>query len=81
MKLTEEQKLKLQQNLKGNGICSNCGFNGGVEPLDAQFQLQSPLIKTGVIDLNAPINSWPVIALRCPKCGLISLFDSKFLDI
>jgi hypothetical protein len=81
MKLTEEQKLKLQQNLKGKGICSNCGFDGGIEPLNAQFQLQSPVINNRVIDLNSPVNSWPVIAVRCPKCGLISLFDANFLDI
>ncbi len=81
MKLTEEQKLKLQLNLKGNGVCSNCGFKDGIEPLDALFQLQSPLINTGTIDINAPINSWPIIAVRCPKCGLISLFDAKFLGI
>ena len=42
MKLTEEQKLKLQQNLKGKGICSNCGFAGGIEPLNAQFSTAIP---------------------------------------
>lgn len=78
MKLTEKQKLQILFNLKTNK-CSNCGSDQHPDVLDAQFQLTSPLIQNGIVNQDAPINAWSVIAVKCPKCGLISLFDAKFV--
>lgn len=78
MKLTEKQKLQIQFNLKP-GKCSNCGSNQPPEVLDAQIQLMSPSVQDGIINQDAPIDAWPIIAVKCPECGLISLFDAKFV--
>jgi predicted RNA-binding Zn-ribbon protein involved in translation (DUF1610 family) len=78
MKLTEEQLLKLQQNLKV-GQCPNCGCK--------EEKILSPNeIHLVSLDIDAKntvgldnLGSYPVIMTACPKCGFISLFDRKLL--
>ena len=78
MKLTQEQLLKIQQNLKV-GKCPNCGCE--------EDKILSPdeihLVSLNIDTLNTvgleKLGSYPAIMTVCPKCGFISLFDRKFL--
>ena len=80
MKLTNEEKLIIQQNLKGSGVCPNCKSTNGVDIFTSKFRLMSPLVSDGAYN---PMNveAIPVIATSCVDCGFISLFNAETLGI
>lgn len=80
MKLTNEEKLIVEQNLKGSGICPNCKSTNGVDIFTAKFRLMSPLVINNVID-PMKMDAIPVIATSCVDCGFISLFNAETLGI
>lgn len=77
-KLTNEQLLKLQQNLKV-GKCPNCGYEGNKDLSPEEMHLVSLDIDSKKTVGFESIASYPVVMTICPKCGFISLFSRKFL--
>lgn len=74
MKLTNDEMLKLQQNLKV-GKCPNCGYEGDkVIGLHTVNLISLKTEGTEIIETEK-LNSLPAVLTSCPKCGYISLFD------
>lgn len=77
-KLTQEQLLKIQKNLKV-GKCPNCGYEGDKDLSPQEFNL----LTLDVDGLNTfdpnKTGSFPIIITVCPNCGFISSFARKFI--
>lgn len=77
-KLSKEQLLKVQQNLKIND-CPNCGHKGNKDVSPEEFSLLSLDIDSiNSFDPNK-MGSLPVIISCCPNCGVLSLFNRKVI--
>lgn len=73
MKLTEEQKLKINENLKTSN-CPNCGNKGYLFEEDRPLlNLPSFNIQNGTLKLDE-IEHIDAVAFTCASCGFISLF-------
>lgn len=78
MKLTNDEMLKLQQNLTV-GKCPNCGYEGNKGIGLHTVNLISLKTEGTEITETEKLNSLPAVLTSCPKCGYISLFDKKFV--
>lgn len=73
MKLTEEQKLKINENLKASN-CPHCGNKGYLFEEDkVLLHLPSFNIDNEVMKLNQ-IEHIDAVYFTCASCGFISLF-------
>ena len=78
MKLTNDEMLKLQQNLTV-GKCPNCGYEGQQTLITQEVNLVS-LDKQNEQSADfTKIYSLPAIIVQCPHCGHISFFNKKFV--
>ena len=78
MKLTNDEMLKLQQNLTV-GKCPNCGYEGQQTLITQEVNLVS-LDKENEQSADfTKIYSLPAIIVQCPHCGQISFFIKKFV--
>ena len=77
-RFTNEQLLKLQQNLKV-GRCPNCGYEGNKDVCPEEMHLVSLDIDSRHTVGLESLGSYPVVMAVCPNFGFISLFSKKFL--
>ena len=81
MKLTEEQKKLLLQNLKVRNVCPNCGSSSKPMILDDQYLLTSFEYSNQSYQVGGPMAMLPFAVCICPDCGNIMLFDLKTLKV
>lgn len=75
MKLTEEEKQRLKENLSNINSCPCCGSEASLRYIEIPFQLNS----MGFND-NNKMSVIPLVPAICSKCGYTLFFNKENLS-